>query len=138
MTDPTQTTITPFLMFTGQAEEALRLYTSLFEAAEIVSLERYGPEEAGPEGSVRHAVFTLNGQKFMCIDSYVKHDFSFTASSSLFVTCTFEAEVDRLFEELSRGGSVAMPLAPYPFSPKFAWVTDRFGVSWQLSLALQG
>ena len=53
---------------------------------------------------------------------------------SLFVDCANEAEIDRLFAELSEGGSVLMPLAAYPFSRKFGWLADKFGVSWQLNL----
>ncbi len=126
--------ITPFLMFEGRAEEAINLYTSLFERSEIVSLTRYGPNEAGDEGSVMHATFTLNGQAFMCIDSNVHHAFTFTPSLSLYVRCDSEDEIDRLFTGLSEGGQVLMPLAEYPFSRKFGWVADRLGVSWQLTL----
>jgi predicted 3-demethylubiquinone-9 3-methyltransferase (glyoxalase superfamily) len=127
--------ITTFLMFDGQAEEAMNLYTSLFEGSEIVSVVRYGPDEAGAEGSVLHATFLLSGQLFMAIDSSVEHAFDFTPSISLYVMCETETEIDRLYEELSRDGEVNMPLDSYPFSEKFAWVTDRYGVSWQLNLA---
>ncbi|MNG41952.1 3-demethylubiquinone-9 3-methyltransferase [compost metagenome] len=65
----------------------------------------------------------------------MKHAFTFTPSMSLYVTCETEAEIDRLFGSLSEGGSVMMPLAAYPFSEKFGWLSDRFGVSWQLTLA---
>ena len=82
-----------------------------------------------------HATFSLNEQEFMCIDSYVEHAFTFTPSMSLYVNCETEAEINRLFERLSQGGQVLMPLDHYPFSQKFAWVSDRFGVSWQLNLA---
>jgi predicted 3-demethylubiquinone-9 3-methyltransferase (glyoxalase superfamily) len=127
--------ITPFLMFTGRAEEAMNYYISTFDNSEILSIQRYGPNEAGAEGSVLHATFSLNGQVFMCIDSAPIHEFTFTPSISFYVTCNTEAEIDRLFERLSRDGKVLMPLAAYPFSPKFGWVCDKFGVSWQLSLA---
>jgi predicted 3-demethylubiquinone-9 3-methyltransferase (glyoxalase superfamily) len=126
--------ITTFLMFIGQAEEAINFYTSLFENSEIVSITRYGPGEAGAEGSVMHAVFTLNGQAYMAIDSSDVHEFTFTPSMSLFVNCETESEIDRLFERLSEGGHVMMPLDSYPFSQKYAWLSDRYGVSWQLSL----
>lgn len=126
--------VTPFLMFEGQAEEAMNFYTSLFDQSEILSIARYGPNEAGREGSVFQATFSLKGQQFMCIDSSVKHNFTFTPSISLFINCETEEEVDRLFKELSQGGAVLMPLEPYPFSPRFAWVADKFGVSWQLNL----
>jgi predicted 3-demethylubiquinone-9 3-methyltransferase (glyoxalase superfamily) len=126
--------ITTFLMFEGQAEEAMNFYTTLFAKSSIINLVRYGPNEPGAEGTVVHAVFELNGQNFMCMDSYVKHDFTFTPSMSLFILCETEPEIDRLFEKLSHAGQVLMPLDHYPFSEKFAWVNDRFGVSWQLNL----
>ncbi|MFN3428607.1 MAG: VOC family protein [Candidatus Sericytochromatia bacterium] len=128
-------TITPFLMFEGRAEEAITFYMALFDNSEIVAIQRYGAEGPGPEGSVVHATFTLSGQTFMAIDSPAPHAFTFTPSISLYVTCETEAEIDRLFAALSEGGSVMMPLAAYPFSPKFGWAADRFGVSWQLTLA---
>ncbi|WP_077616096.1 VOC family protein [Caenibacillus caldisaponilyticus] len=127
--------ITTFLMFQGQAEEAMNLYTSLFDKSEIISISRYGANEEGEEGTVKHAIFSLNGQEFMCIDSNVKHDFTFTPSISLYVNCDTEDELDRIYEKLSEGGKVLMPLAAYPFSKKFCWVQDKYGVSWQLNLA---
>jgi len=75
----------------------------------------------------------INGQQFMCIDSYVAHGFSFTPAMSLYVHCESESEVGKLFEALSAGGAILMPLGAYPFSKKYGWVNDRFGVSWQLS-----
>ena len=126
--------ITPFLMFEGRAEEAMNFYISVFDRSEILRIQRYGPGEAAPEGSVIQAAFSLHGQVFRCIDSLVKHGFSFTPAMSFFVTCDTEAEVDRLFEKLSEGGQVYMPLGAYPFSPRYGWVGDRFGVTWQLSL----
>ena len=125
--------ITTFLMFAGQAEEAMNFYVSLFEESRIVRVTRYGPNEMGQEGSVQHAVFSLNGQVFMCIDSPAKHDFTFTPAISLYVSCPDEAKITRYFEALGKGGRVLMPLDTYPFSKKFAWVEDRFGLAWQLS-----
>lgn len=122
-------------MFEGQAEAALNFYISLFKDSQIISITRYGPNEPGTEGSVMHATFSLNGQQFMAIDSNVHHQFTFTPAISLYVSCETEQEIDTLFAQLSAGGSVLMPLSQYPFSKKFAWVNDRFGVSWQLSLA---
>ena len=127
--------ITTFLMFTGNAEEAMDFYMSLFSGSQILDITRYGPGEAGAEGNVMHATFLLNGQEFMCIDSNIEHAFTFTPAISLYVNCETEAEIDRLFERLTQAGQVLMPLDHYPFSQKFAWVSDRFGVSWQLSLA---
>lgn len=127
--------ITTFLMFEGRAEEAMTFYLSLFPGSEIRRITRW--EEGGPAtpGSVQHAVFALHGQELMCIDSYVHHAFTFTPATSLYVACESEAEVDALFAALSEGGQVLMPLDAYPFSPRYAWVNDRFGVSWQLALA---
>ena len=127
--------ITTFLMFSGKAEEAMNFYTSVFDPSEIISIYRYGANEAGEEGTVLHATFSLKGQMFMCIDSSVKHEFTFTPAISLFVTCDSEEEIDRIYEMLSENGVVLMPLAASPFSAKFGWVQDKYGVSWQLNLA---
>ncbi|QED46611.1 VOC family protein [Cytobacillus dafuensis] len=129
--------ITPFLMFEGNAEEAMNYYTSLIEDSSITSIIRYGPNQAGKEGSVLNATFSLKGQEFMCIDSYVKHEFTFTPSFSLFITCDNEEEIDRLYGSLSEGGRVLMPLDNYGFSKKFGWINDKFGVSWQLTLPIK-
>lgn len=125
--------ITTFLMFEGNAEAAMNFYMSLFADSKVVSIQRYGKEGPGPEGSVVHAIFTLNGQEFMCIDSPAKHGFTFTPATSLFITCDSEAEVDSLFGKLSEGGQVLMPLDAYPFAKRYGWCNDRFGVSWQVS-----
>jgi predicted 3-demethylubiquinone-9 3-methyltransferase (glyoxalase superfamily) len=127
--------ITPFLMFEGRADEAMSLYLSLFPDASVLSVSRYGEGEPGAAGTVRHAVFSLAGQRVQCIDSPVSHGFTFTPAFSLHVTFETEADLDRVYQALSEGGGVLMPLAAYPFSPKYAWLNDRFGVSWQLSLA---
>ncbi|MGW5953139.1 VOC family protein [Bacillus mycoides] len=127
--------ITTFLMFEGKAEEAMNFYTSLFNQSEIVSISRYDENGPGKEETVIHATFTLNGQEFMCIDSYVKHDFTFTPAMSLYVTCDTEEEIETVFNKLAQDGKVLMPLGSYPFSKKFGWLNDKYGVSWQLTLA---
>lgn len=124
-----------FLMFSGEAEAAMNFYTSLFDQSEIISITRYGTNEAGKEGTVLHATFSLKGQMFMCIDSNANHEFTFTPAISLYVTCDTEAEIERVYESLSQDGAVLMPLSAYPFSEKFGWVQDKYGVSWQLNLA---
>jgi len=126
--------IKTFLMFEGRCEEAISFYVALFPDTAVTDIRRYGPEGPGAEGSVVQAAFTIAGQTFMAIDSPVKHDFAFTPSMSLFVDCADEAEIDALFAGLSKGGKVLMPLAAYPFSRRFGWLSDRFGVSWQLNL----
>ncbi|RUL87097.1 VOC family protein [Tautonia sociabilis] len=123
------------LMFTGAAEEAMTFYTSLFGGSAIQSIERYGPGEQGKEGTVKMAAFTLAGREFLCIDSPIEHAFGFTPSVSLFVECESQAELDAAFGRLAEGGNVLMPLGNYGFSARFGWLTDRFGVSWQLNLA---
>ena len=124
-----------FLMFEGKAEEAMNFYTSLFDRSEIVSISRYDENGPGTEGTVIHATFTLNGQEFMCIDSFVKHDFTFTPAMSLYVTCETEEEIETVFNKLAQDGAILMPLGSYPFSKKFGWLNDKYGVSWQLTLA---
>jgi predicted 3-demethylubiquinone-9 3-methyltransferase (glyoxalase superfamily) len=126
--------ITTFLMFEGNAAQAMSFYVSLFDDAEVVSVSRYGADGPGAEGTVQHATFKLAGVPLMCIDSPAKHEFGFTPAISLYVQCADEAEIDRLYAALGEGGTELMPLGEYGFSPKFGWVNDRFGVSWQLNL----
>ncbi len=129
--------VLPFLMFQdGKAEEAMNFYTSLMEDSEITNLVRYGANESGDEGTIMQATFILKGQEFMCIDSNVKHEFSFTPSFSIYVTCNTEDEILSLYQRLIEDGHALMPLDNYGFSKKFGWVNDRFGVSWQLNLLI--
>ena len=137
MSSTTPSKVAPFLMFTGRAQEALDLYRDLFDDLEVLAVRHHGPGGAGAEGTVEHATFRIGDQVLMAIDSPPVHAFDFTPSLSLFVTCASEAEIDRLFAGLSEGGAVMMPLSTeYPFAAKYAWLSDRFGVSWQLSLGL--
>ncbi|MEH7239336.1 VOC family protein [Bacillus sp. JJ1562] len=128
--------VTPFLMFQeGNAEEAMNFYTSLIEDSGIKNIVRYGANGPGEEGTVMHATFTLKGQEFMCIDSNIKHQFTFTPSFSIYLTCSTEEEIDTIYQKLKEGGGELMPLGNYGFNQKFGWLNDRFGVSWQLNLA---
>lgn len=126
--------VTPFLMFEGRAEEAMNFYVSLFAGSEIQGISRYGPGEAGAEGTIEQANFTVAGQNVICTDSPIEHAFSFTPSFSFFVECENEDELDRAFNQLSDNGDILMPPDNYGFSRKFTFVSDRFGVSWQLNL----
>lgn len=130
--------IKPFLMFSGdqhgKAAEAVDSYVSLFQNSEIHAIDRYGPGDAEPEGTVRTARFSLNGTEFMAIDSAYPHKFNFTPSISLYFECESEVEIDTLFGKLAEGGMALMPLDNYGFSKRFGWVQDRYGVSWQLNL----
>lgn len=131
-----QPRIQPFLMFQGNnAEEAMRFYVSLFPGSEIIDVVRYGPGQAGAEGSVMKATFSICGQSVMCIDSPVKHAFTFTPAFSFFVECESEEQIGRLASDLGQGGAMLMPLGDYGFSRQFVWLNDRYGVSWQLNLA---
>ncbi|MED1421606.1 VOC family protein [Bacillus smithii] len=120
--------ITTCFMFNGKAEEAMNFYTSVFNPSEINSVFHH------EDGSVLHATFTLKGQTFMAIDNN-KQEHPFTPAMSLFVNCDNEEEINKAFEQLSQNGKILMPLSSYPFSEKFGWVEDQYGVSWQLNLA---
>jgi predicted 3-demethylubiquinone-9 3-methyltransferase (glyoxalase superfamily) len=128
------TSVTPFLMFEGRAEEAMTFYVSVFRRAQISQIERWAAGEDGREGSIKRASFRIGGLEVQCSDSPVGHAFTFTPSLSLFVECESEAEQSSLYGQLSNGGETLMPLASYGFSKLFVWVNDRFGVSWQLNL----
>jgi predicted 3-demethylubiquinone-9 3-methyltransferase (glyoxalase superfamily) len=128
--------IMPCLWFDGQSEEAARFYTSLFEDSRIETTALYGEAGPGPKGSVMTVIFRLQGQSFMALNGGPQYHF--TPATSFFVTCTTEAEIDGLWRELSKDGSVLVEMAAYPFSRKFGWTSDRFGVSWQLNLADKG
>jgi predicted 3-demethylubiquinone-9 3-methyltransferase (glyoxalase superfamily) len=129
-----QTTVAPFLLFEGKAEEAMNFYVSVIPDSRVIAIQRYEAGGRGPEGSVLLATFSLAGLTVMCIDSHVHHAFSFTPSVSLFVTCKTEEEISRIAATLSQDGGILMPLDNYGFSRKFTWLNDRFGVSWQLNL----
>lgn len=77
--------ITTFLMFNNQAEEAVKLYTSLFEDSEIITMAKYGENGPGDPGTVQHSIFTLNGQVFMAIDANKWH--RITNESCDFIIC---------------------------------------------------
>jgi predicted 3-demethylubiquinone-9 3-methyltransferase (glyoxalase superfamily) len=127
--------VTPFLMFQGKAEEAMNFYVSLFPGAEIREIVRYGAGEVGAEGCVMTARFRIEDQTLLCIDSPIGHDFTFTPSFSLFVDVESEEEIRRLAAALSIDGKTLMALDNYGFSRLFTWVSDRYGVSWQLNLS---
>lgn len=129
------TCATPFLMFQGgKGRAALDFYVATIPGSRIDAIELFGPEGPGPEGTIKRAYATIAGQKVMVHDSFVRHAFDFTPSWSFFLDVADEAEFDRLFAALSEDGQVLMPPGNYGWSPKFGWVSDRFGVSWQVDL----
>lgn len=126
--------LTPFLMFQkGDAEAAMTFYTGLFADGEVLVLERFGADDAGPEGGIKHGVIRIAGQQVRVLDSPPVHEFDFTPSTSLFVRCDTAEEQQKLWAALTDGGIPLMPLDDYGFG-SFGWANDRFGVSWQLSL----
>ncbi|MFC0315819.1 VOC family protein [Gordonia phosphorivorans] len=124
------TTIRPFLMFQGGvAQAATDLYVSAFGGTVVASTPH-----APPQSGIQLAELDLKGQRVLVSDSAVDHGFDFTPSTSLFVDCADRAELERLVQTLGADGATLMPLGDYGFSSAFAWVADRFGVSWQLNL----
>ncbi len=133
--------ITPFLWFDKNTEEAITYYSSIFDNSKVVSITRYpeGPLEGpmkGFEGKVLTAVFELQGQKFMALDG--GPIFKFNPSVSFSVTCPTVEATQTLFNKLADGGMVMMELQEYPFSKMYGWCNDKFGVSWQISVARDG
>ncbi|WP_336977779.1 VOC family protein [Altererythrobacter fulvus] len=122
----------PFLMFQGQARDALTAYRATFPDFEEVLLQEH---PAGPMGGqIAMARIRVGGLEIMLNDSPPIHDFTFTPSSSIFITCDSEDQLRLLAERLGDGGAFLMPVDSYGFSALFCWVADRFGVSWQLNL----
>lgn len=130
--------ILTFLLFTGEqhgkAEEAVKFYTTLFDDSEIADIEHYGPNDPEPEGTVKQAHFSLNGQRFVAKDSHLKHNFDFNPAISFFIESDSAKDIEDAFQVLAKDGVVFTPLGEYPFSPKFGWVQDKYGISWQLVL----
>jgi predicted 3-demethylubiquinone-9 3-methyltransferase (glyoxalase superfamily) len=122
----------PFLMFQGEARQALALYREAFPDYEELLLQEH-PE--GPQaGQIAMARIRVGGLEIMLYDSPPVHAFTFTPATSTFIDCDDEAQLRRLAEVLGEGGGVMMPIDSYGFSALFTWIADRFGVSWQLNL----
>jgi predicted 3-demethylubiquinone-9 3-methyltransferase (glyoxalase superfamily) len=125
--------ITPFLWFDNQAEEAIKFYTSIFPNAEITQLKKWGEGTPFPADKIHSGTFVLEGVQFCAFDAGPQ--FQFNPSISFMVNCDTEDEVERLWQKLSEGGNALMPLDKYPFSEKYGWIVDKFGISWQLILS---
>jgi predicted 3-demethylubiquinone-9 3-methyltransferase (glyoxalase superfamily) len=124
------TKITPFLWFDNQAEKAVNFYTSIFPNSEILQLKKW--PEGGPysSDSIQLGSFILDGVKFHAFDAGPQ--FKFNPSISFFVVCETAAEVNKLWAGFIEGGKALMALDSYPWSERYGWLTDQFGVSWQL------
>lgn len=123
------TTANTFLMFQGRCADALEFYAATVPDTRILSLDRK------PDGTVAMARLSIAGLEIMANDSPPVHDFDFTPSISTFLGVDDPDEVDALAAALSTDGKVMMPADDYGFSRRFAWVQDRFGVSWQINAA---
>lgn len=118
--------ITTFLTYENQAEEAVKLYVSVFKNARILNESRYPEGTPMPAGSLMSATFEIEGQQFMALNG--GPHFKFADGISLFVDCKTQAEVDELWEKLSEGGE----------KQPCGWLKDKFGVSWQIIPSVLG
>jgi predicted 3-demethylubiquinone-9 3-methyltransferase (glyoxalase superfamily) len=134
--------ITPFLWFDDSAEEAVNFYISVFKSSKSGNATHYdeaGAEVSGrPQGSVMSIPFQLNGQEFIALNG--GPIFKFNPSVSFFLNFDPSQEenarkhLDDTWEKLSEGGTALMPLDKYPFSERYGWIQDKYGISWQLIL----
>jgi predicted 3-demethylubiquinone-9 3-methyltransferase (glyoxalase superfamily) len=112
--------IMPCLWFDFNAEEAVEHYLSIFKSGLVVSTTRYGKTGPGPAGAVMTILFEIEGQRFLALNG--GPHFKFTHAISLIVDCESQAEVDHLWDRLGEGGATG----------QCGWLTDKFGVSWQI------
>jgi predicted 3-demethylubiquinone-9 3-methyltransferase (glyoxalase superfamily) len=112
--------IAPCLWFDGQAEEAAKFYTSIFPNSRITSVSYYGEAGPGPKGSAMVVMFRLAGQEFMALNGGPQ--FKFNPAVSFLVHCKTQKEVDMYWDKLTKGGQAV----------QCGWLTDRYGVSWQI------
>ncbi len=120
-------TITPHLWFDKEAKDAAKLYTSLFKDSKIKSTTTL---HNTPSGSVDLLTIQLVGQEFRLINAGPL--FKFTPAVSFLVACETKDDVDTLWKELSKGGTPLMEIGEYPFSERYGWTQDRYGLSWQI------
>ena len=126
--------VSTFVMFQGDAQQAIDLYSELFPGFRVQQLQHYDDESR----RVRHATIDFDRHNLVFTDSPVSHDFSFTPAVSLHVNFATDAELERVFARLAEGGEVLMPIDDYGFSARFGWLNDRFGLSWQLNVPVAG
>ena len=115
--------ITPFLWFDTQAEDAANFYVSLFPNSKITHISRYGDAGPGPKGSVMVVAFELMGQRVTAMNG--GPHYKLNEAFSFMVDCTEQEEIDRLWNALSEGGAPNV----------CGWTKDRFGLSWQINYA---
>jgi len=128
--------IKPFLTFNGQAEEAMLFYAATLPGAKITTLIPYGKGSPniseGEENRIMYGALTFARQEILFLDmSSIHKSPEFSWSSSIYIDCSDEAEFDTIFNGLSKGGTVMMGPESVAHIRKCAWVTDKFGVTWQ-------
>jgi predicted 3-demethylubiquinone-9 3-methyltransferase (glyoxalase superfamily) len=119
--------MTSHLWFEKEAEEAAELYISIFKDSKIKNKTTLN---GTPSGSVDIVTIELSGQEFTLLSGGPL--FKFTPAVSFLVACESKEEADMMWRELSRGGSVLMKFGVYPFSKKYGWTQDKYGLSWQV------
>jgi len=122
--------ITPHLWFDKEAKEAAEFYTSFLPDSKVTNITTLHDT---PSGDCDVVSFELAGQPFMAISAGPL--FKFNPSVSFHVKCKTKEEVDAIWEKLSSGGKVLMPLDAYPFSERYGWIEDKYGLSWQVIYA---
>ncbi|OGG33902.1 hypothetical protein A3I80_00050 [Candidatus Gottesmanbacteria bacterium RIFCSPLOWO2_02_FULL_40_10] len=122
--------ISPHLWFDKEAKEAVEFYTAVFENSKIKDTATLHNTPSGDSDIVS---FELSGQSFMAISAGPL--FKFTPAVSFHIKCRTKNEVDAIWKKLSAGGTVLMELGEYPFSEKYGWCNDRYGLSWQVIYA---
>src|SRR5215469_14007906 len=120
-------TITPHLWFDKEAKEAAEFYTSIFDHSAITNVSTL---HNTPSGSVDLVALELSGQEFRFISAGPL--FKFNPTVSFVVACKTKEEVDKLWAKLSVGGTALVELGTYPFSERYGWTQDRYGLSWQV------
>jgi predicted 3-demethylubiquinone-9 3-methyltransferase (glyoxalase superfamily) len=125
--------VTPFIWFEGQAEEAMNFYVSLFPNSKITDIERYAGDQGIPgeqqlKGKVLNGSFELNGMRFMCLDGPSQPNFKLSSAISFLVEFESQDELDTVWDALLEGGT----------PQQCGWITDKFGVTWQICPASLG
>jgi predicted 3-demethylubiquinone-9 3-methyltransferase (glyoxalase superfamily) len=130
--NPEKQRIVPFLTFHGNAEEALNYYAANLPGTKIETLTRFEEGQRGDTGKVMAGILSLFGQHIQFMDMEQAYDCPpFTWSTSFLVMCNDASEFDSLFDALAQGGTVMMKEDDFLQFRKVAWVTDKFGITWQ-------
>lgn len=128
--------IVPCLWFDEQAEEAVSFYSEVFGKTSILHVSRYGSEGAELHkkrpGNAMAVSFSMHGQEFLALNGGPMYHHS--PGISIYVMCDSPEEAEQVWKALSKEGTVLMPLDNYPWSKKYGWLNDRYGLSWQISL----